>query len=93
MQKWSKLWSCKKCKNNYLSYHIIQAKVKYSIQLLQHNLKKLLYCQKVVVGGGGKNDANVFFFWSLREDSLKEVHKIKKQNLKLGQCIIQKFYL
>ena len=46
-------------------YHItfIQVKAKYSILLLQHDLKKLLYCQKVV---GGKNDANVFFFWSLR---------------------------
>ena len=69
---------------------MVKVMAKYSILLLQHNLKKLLYCQKVV---GGKNDANVFFFWSLREHSLKEMHKIEKQNLKLGQCIIQKFNL
>ena len=33
----------------------IQAKVKYSILFLQHSLKKLLYCQKVCVWGGGDN--------------------------------------
>ena len=31
----------------------IQAKVKYSILLLQHSLKKLLYFQKMGGGGGG----------------------------------------
>ena len=36
-------------------WHIrsIQAKVKYSILLLQHSLKKLLYFQKMGGGGGG----------------------------------------
>ena len=38
-------------------YHIrsIQAKVKYSILLLQHRLKKLPYCQKV----RGENNTDV----------------------------------
>ena len=33
----------------------------------------------------------MFNFWSQREDILKEVHNIKRQNLKLGQCTMQKY--
>ena len=43
----------KKCKINHLSYRSIQVKVKYSILLLQHRLKKLLIFQKK--GGRGNN--------------------------------------
>ena len=41
-------------------YHVrsIQANVKYSVLLLQHKLKKLLYKS----GGGGENYANVLLF-------------------------------
>ena len=42
-------------------WHIrsIQAKVKYSILLLQHSLKKLLYFQKMGGGGGGGGERSV----------------------------------
>ena len=51
---------------------------------LQPKLKKLLYCQKVWWGIMQMS----YFFLSLREDTLTEVHKIKKQNLKPEQCTI-----
>ena len=44
----------KKCKINHLSYRSIQVKVKYSILLLQHRLKKLLIFRKRGGGGGGE---------------------------------------
>ena len=48
-------------------YHLLfikfnQAKVKYSILLVRHRLKKLLYFQKVGRGVGGENNADVQSF-------------------------------
>ena len=37
----------KEAKSTIYQIRSIQAKVKYSILLLQHRLKKILYCQKV----------------------------------------------
>ena len=48
----------KKCKINHLSYRSIQVKVKYSILLLQHRLKKLLIFQKKGGRGGGGNNSD-----------------------------------
>ena len=48
-------------------YHLLfiksnQAKVKYSILLVRHRLKKLLYFQKVGRGVSGENNADVQSF-------------------------------
>ena len=48
-------------------YHLLfiksnQAKIKYSVLLVRHRLKKLLYFQKVERGVGGENNADVQSF-------------------------------
>ena len=71
----------------------IQAKVKYSILLLQHKLKKLLYFQKVR-GGGGERGDRIMQMSSLLIPEGKyseDTQKIKRQNPKLGQCTKQKY--
>lgn len=79
-------------------YHVrsILAKVKYSFLYYFWNIiwKNYLIVKKWGgggKGGGGENYEDVLFFWALGEDTLKEVYKIKRLNLKLEQHIIQKF--
>ena len=78
-------------------YHIrsILAKVKYSFLYYFWNIswKNYLIVKKLGGRGGGgeENYEDVLFFWSLGEDTVKEVYKIKRLNFKLEEHIIQKF--
>ena len=64
---------------------LFKLRSKYSILLLQHKLKNSFIVKK------WGDYVDVLLFWFLTEDTPKELKKIRRQNLKLEKCTIQKF--
>ena len=75
----------KNAKLNIYHTRSTQAKIKYCILLLQHRLKKLLYIQiwqRIM-------QMSILLIPEGRYS--EDTHKIKRQNLKLGQCTMEKY--